>query len=154
MGRYAEGTTVPVERSRMEIERLLTRYKATKFGVWSEPSRALVQFEAQGRTIQIPVTLPKPDDPKRPRDRYGSKTFGAAAERWVEQETRRRWRVLMLTLKAMLESIETGLVTFDQAFLAHMVLPGTARTLGDALIPKLDALYSGTTLPALLAENL
>ena len=32
MRRYAEGTSVPVDRSRAEIERALTRYGATGFG--------------------------------------------------------------------------------------------------------------------------
>lgn len=31
--------------------------------------------------------------------------------------------------------------------------PGTGRTIGDLLAPKIPALYSGKTLPALLSEN-
>ena len=40
---------------------------------------------------------------------------------------------------------------------AHIVVPGTAKTLEQMLTPKLDALYAGTSLPStllmLLAEN-
>jgi len=35
----------------------------------------------------------------------------------------------------MLEAVETGLVTFEQAFLAHIVIPGTAKTLGNVRQP-------------------
>lgn len=53
----------------------------------------------------------------------------------------------------MLEAVESKLLSFDEAFLAHIVVPGTARTLGAAIVPKLDAMYQGMSLPALLAEN-
>ena len=53
----------------------------------------------------------------------------------------------------MLEAVESKLLSFDQAFLSHIVIPGTARTLGETIVPKLDALYQGLSLPALLAEN-
>ena len=33
MSKYASGTDVPAEKSRMEIERTLTRYGADEFGV-------------------------------------------------------------------------------------------------------------------------
>ena len=32
---YAADTTVPVEKSRLEIERILARYGATSFAIWS-----------------------------------------------------------------------------------------------------------------------
>lgn len=71
MGRYAQGTTVSVEKSEIEVRRILARYGATKFGTMVEPER----------------------------------------------------------------------------------VPGTARTLGDELVPRLNALYSGASLRALLAGN-
>ena len=142
---YAQGTSVPIDRSRAEIERIIGRYGATKYGTWSEPTRATVQFVVRsGRQVQIPVPMPTVKDAPR-----GTRE----PEKWVEAEGRRRWRVLVITLKAMLEAVESRLFTFDQVFLSHMVIPGTARTLGDELIPRLPALYSGTSLPRLLDES-
>lgn len=144
MTRYAEDTTVPVERSRAEIDRTLVRYGAKKFGVWSEPGRALIQFELKnGREIQIPLPLPEAG---KARDENG----WAMSERSCEREVRRRWRVLVLTLKALLESVDSKLMTIDQAFLAYVVVPGTARTIGQQIIPKLDELYSGAWRPQFL----
>lgn len=146
MARFAQNTSVPVERSRAEIERTLVKYGATKFGTWSEPGRALIQFELKnGRAIQVPLPLPVAGSPKTAAP-YSAKW----GEKEAEQETRRRWRVLLLTLKALLEGVESRLMTVDQAFLAYVVVPGTAKTIGDQLIPKLDALYAGTWTPRLL----
>jgi hypothetical protein len=43
---YAADTKVPVERSRLEIERTLKRYGADRFAYFSETGRTIVMFEA------------------------------------------------------------------------------------------------------------
>jgi hypothetical protein len=139
LGKYAASTSVPVERSRAEVERVLTKYGATRFGTMSEETKVTVYFEVKGRTVQWSIPLP-------PKSKY-------RYEKDYDQEVRRRWRVLVITIKAMLEAVESKLLTFDEAFLPHIVIPGTGRTLGAAIVPKLDALYSGLSLPALLSEN-
>lgn len=140
MSRYAESTSVPIDRSRSEIERVLERYGCSRFGIMNEvDGSAMLYFERSGRSFQVPLRIP-------PSAKFRS------TEKW-EQERRRRWRVMVLTLKASLEAVSSGLSTFEEVFLAHIVIPGTARTLGQALTPKLDALYAGKSLPALLAEN-
>ena len=138
-GHYAKGTTVPVSQSRAEVERVLTKYGATKFGTMTEPLRVSVFFEVKGRQVQWSIPIPE-----KKKFRY---------ETDYDKEVRRRWRVLVITIKAMLEAVESKLLTFDEAFLAHIVIPGTARTLGESIAPKLDALYEGKSLPALLSEN-
>lgn len=170
MTRYAASTSVPMERSRAEIERILSKYGATRFGTMNEADgSATVYFEFKGRQIQLPVPMPPRTDKRFARDKYGMARVGTQRDRLWEQEQRRRWRVLVITIKAVLEAVETGLVTFEQVFLAHIIvipgtfeeaflahiviIPGTARTVGEAIVPKLDALYSGVSLPALLAEN-
>lgn len=137
LGKYAEGTSVPVERSRAEIERVLMKYGATKFGTMSEETKVTVFFEVKGREVQWMVPLPAKAKYLREQDYDG--------------EVSRRWRVLVITVKAMLEAVESKLLTFDQAFLAHVVVPGTGRTLGDVLVPRLSALGGG--LRALLSDN-
>jgi hypothetical protein len=88
----------------------------------------------------------------RGRSTWGRRVSDSERDRRYEQEYRRRWRVLLITVKAMLEAVDSKVLTFDQAFLAHIVIPGTAKTLGDALVPHLDAIHVGG-LRALLAEN-
>jgi hypothetical protein len=153
---YAEKTSVPVERSRSEIERILTRYGAVRFGSMTEPDKATIYFEVKGRQVQIPIAMPDPGDKRFTHDARSTyrRVSDTKRDQRVEAERRRRWRVLVITVKAMLEAVESKLLTFDQAFLAHIVIPGRAMTLGEAITPKLDALYSGVmSLPALLSEN-
>lgn len=129
---------MPVDRTKGEIERVLVRYGASHFGTMSAPEKATVYFQVKGRQVQWSIPMPK----------------GATWEqRKTEAEIRRRWRVLLITVKAMLEAVDSKLMTFDEAFLPHIVMPGTAQTLGEVLVPRIDALYSGQSLQALLAEN-
>ena len=143
MRRYAAHTTVPVAKSMMEVQRVLTLYGATRFGTMVAPDKATVYCELKGRQVQIDVPLPHTGDSK----------WKYASANKMDQEKRRRWRVLLITVKSMLESVESGLLTFDQAFLSFVVIPGTAQTIGAFLIPKLNALYQGQSLRALLSEN-
>lgn len=151
---YAENTSVPAERSRAEIERTLAKYGATRFGTMTEPDGATIYFEVNGRQIQLKVPMPPRDDKRFMRSHRSSYRSVGNAERdkRYDQEYRRRWRVLLITVKAMLEAVDSKVLTFDQAFLAFVVVPGTAKTIGDALIPRLDAIQAGG-LRALLAEN-
>jgi hypothetical protein len=145
MSRYAEGTAVPVERSEAEIKRVLQRYGAEKIGIMSEPTKATIYFGVKGRDVQMALPLVRKGD--------ASKKGQAWTENAAQAEGRRRWRVLVLTLKAMLEAVESQITTFDAVFLAHIALPGTGRTIGEELVPKLPELYKGASLRALLAEN-
>lgn len=153
LGKYAANTSVPVARSRAELERVLVKYGASKFGTLSEESRAIVFFEVKGRQVQWSIPMPSKTD-KAFTHKGWRKLADSARDKLIEQETRRRWRVGVITVKAMLEAVESKILTFDQAFLPHIVIPGTAKTIGEAMnTPKLDALYSGKWMPALLAEN-
>lgn len=151
---YAAHTAVPVDRSRAEIERTLMKYGATRFGTMMEPTGASIYFEVNGRQIQLRVPMPPRDDKQFARARRSSWRAVATSERdkRYEQEFRRRWRVLLITVKAMLEAVDSKVLTFDQAFLAHVVVPGTAKTVGDYLVPRLDAIQANG-VRALLAEN-
>lgn len=57
MGRYASETTMPVEKSRAEIEETLRRYKASAFNSgWSENS-ATVAFKLNDLFIRFVLPL-------------------------------------------------------------------------------------------------
>ena len=148
---FAENTSVPVERSRAEIERLLTKYGASKFISGWDDQRAVVGFEMRGRAIRMTLPLPKPTDPaftKRARSRWGQSKSEAARRRF-DQELRRRWRALLLVIKAKLEAVQSGIVTFEEEWLAHFVLPG-GRTVADTIIPEIERAYASGQAPRLL----
>jgi hypothetical protein len=150
MPKYAADTTVSSHESRAEIERTLSRYGADAFAYATERTRAQVAFEIGGRRIVLRLALPDRDaDEFRFTPARKLERSPAEAERAYEQAVRQRWRALALVIKAKLEAVEAGITTLDEEFLAHIALPG-AGTVGDWLMPRLDEVYRGNELPALL----
>lgn len=135
---YAQETLVPVEQSRAEIERILTKYGADKFMVGSDKMRAILCFGLNGRMVQFELPLPDRTEkrfwitPKRGWKRSESEAY----KEW-EQACRTRWRALRLCIQAKLEAVQVGITSFESEFLAHFVMPD-GKTLGQHVIPKLD----------------
>jgi hypothetical protein len=128
---YAEKTKVPVDQTRSDIEKTLARYGASRFAFMSESGRAVIMFEAGGRRIRFTLPLPKGDSDKE------------------QQQRRHKWRALLLCIKAKLESVQSKIETFEEAFLAHVVMPD-GRTVGEHSLPMIAKSYeSGKMLPLL-----
>ena len=146
---YAQSTRVAVENSRAEIERLLSRHHCTKFasGVDHEAHVATIQFTAHNRIVKFAITLPDPKDPKyRKIKRSYLERTQPGVEKKVEQETRARWRALLLVIKAKLESIESGIATFEDEFLAHVLLPNQ-ETVAQYIGPMVARMYETGKMP-------
>jgi len=122
---FAERTTTPVAKTRGEIEALVEKYGASKFASGWDGDKAAISFAARGRLLRFTLPLPSAADAlalAKKAQRYGWQTpTDAKVQATREMETRRRWRCLLLVLKAKLEVVETGIETFDQAFLANIV---------------------------------
>jgi hypothetical protein len=148
---FATDTTVPVERSKAEIERLLGRHGATRFMSGWDGDTAALGFVLGTRTIQFLLPLPARSDDQFHRTPTGRRRRNPAdAGRAWEQACRARWRALLLVIKAKLEAVECGISTVEDEFLAWTVLPGDRRTIGDRLRPMIEeSVRSGK--PALLA---
>lgn len=58
--RYAEGTSVPVDRSRTEIERVLVKHGASGMIHGTTNGQALIVFEMRDRRIKFIVPVPQP----------------------------------------------------------------------------------------------
>lgn len=147
MSKYAKGTSVPVARSREEIERLLTKYGADQLSSgWTE-GKAVVMFRAQGRYIKIEMPLPPVGSPNtRSWERQKGVFYSTDA---AAAETRRRWRAMLLYIKAKLESVESEIVSFEQAFMAHVLLPNR-QTVGEFMAPQITQAYAGGDMPKAL----
>lgn len=148
--RYAKGTSVSVEKTRAEIDVLLSRHGAAKRSIGSDDERAeaYVFFVLANRQIRLTVPLPRPQDIPSPR--WSGKTSTAEARRRaLEQATRERWRSVLLLLKAKLEAIALGQTTAEREFLADIYLPD-GRRVGEALGPLLEEAYATGKGPRLL----
>lgn len=133
---YAEHTRVPVERSKSEIEKTLLRYGADDFMYGSSVARGGgIMFKYNERLIKIGVPLPDENE--------------FVSEQKYKQEYRRRWRVLLLALKAKLELVDAGLVSFEDEFLAQTCLPD-GTTIADTIQPQIQQAITEGKSPTLL----
>lgn len=148
MATYAANTEVSPGRSREEIERTLARYGATAFMYGWEDERAVVQFRAANRMIRFQMVMPPLADFERTP---GGKRTRTHEQQVAEQEKamRQRWRVLALAVKAKLESVEAGLESFEEAFMAHILLPD-GRTVSDFMGPQIETAYVDGAMPKML----
>ena len=148
--RYAQDTSVSVEKSRAEIEALLNKYGATSFMSGVNQVEAVIAFEMKDRKIMFRLPLPSKTEkrfthtqgqgkPRHPEDQHKA---------W-EQACRSRWRALALAIKAKLEAVSVGITTFEDEFLAHIVLPG-GMTVGQHIRPRIAQAYESGEVPALL----
>lgn len=148
---YASTTEVSTARTRAEIEDLLLKYGASRFGFMTHPDRGEVAFEFEEPLIRITVPLPHQDDDEFKWTNHSTRRQrdGQARRKAWEQACRSRWRALLLVIKAKLEAIEVGISTFEHEFLAHIVT-GNGRTIGEQIIPQIEnAIASGGGIPLL-----
>lgn len=148
--RYAERTEVSSDKSRAEIERTLTRYGCDGFIYGWDTGRAMIAFRMKGRRVQFELLLPDKSDKEflRTPAKGLPRTPEQALAAW-EQACRQRWRALALYVKATLEAVEAGIVTFDDVFLAWTMLPGGA-SVSAWLQPQIEQAYSTGNMPPLL----
>lgn len=150
--RYAEDTSVSCERSKAEIERLVTKHGAKQFAsAWFDDGASMIGFVIDGRQIRITLELPKREDfNTSPAGR--SRRANVADAAW-EQACRVQWRALALVVKAKLEAVQAGISTIETEFLAFVVIPKTGKTFGEWASPQIEAVYSKSGVPQLLPGN-
>lgn len=138
---YAKDTSVPVERTKQEIEKLVMKYKADTFICGWQGNVASISFRMENRfvkfTLPLPVSIPDKYDPKNYRKIPGN----GINEKQLPQLIRSRWRALLLVLKAKLESVEAGISDFETEFLGN-VMVGNGQTVADLVKPGLEETYA------------
>lgn len=130
--KYAVDTKVPVHQTRNEIEQTLTKFGASSFAFAINETGAMILFEFSGRRIRFNVALPK-----------------GHSEAATAKLQRERWRALFLSIKAKLVSVDTGIETFEEAFLAHVVL-ADGSTVAQQALPAIEQQYKTGKMTPLL----
>jgi hypothetical protein len=118
---YAARTTVPVIQSRRQLEDYLLKQGASGFAsAWDMEGDTIEFLWGKERRYRVRFRLPK-------------------LKARLDQEDRRRWRALLLVVKAKIEAVRTGIAIFEEEFLAHIVDERTNTTIGKVLVPRLQA---------------
>lgn len=151
VSRYAATTEVSSDRSRAEIEKTLTRYGARQFMYGWDEDHAIIGFVIRGRQVRFVLPLPNRDSKEFTRTPTGRARAATQVREAYEQAVRQRWRALALVIKAKLEAVESGIVSFDAEFLAQLVLPN-GQTVGDQVVPAVAGAYETNQMPTLLPD--
>lgn len=149
MTTYAASTSVSADRSRAEIEKTLARYGAARFAYGWEEDFAVIQFVAHERHVRFILPMPDRGAKEFIKTPTGRPRTKAQAEQAYEQAVRAKWRSLALIVKAKLEAVETGLVSFEREFAMWTVLPN-GQTAGDWIEPQIAEAYASGEMPPFL----
>jgi len=119
--RFANRTKVPVRQSVSELEKTIYRYGAKGFIYGKEEEgdkeSAMIQFKMGNKIVRFVLELPA-----------------------SEQERRQRFRALNLVVKAKLEAVESKIASFEEEFMAHILL-SDGRTVGEVVLPEIEEVY-------------
>jgi hypothetical protein len=137
---YAEGTEVSVDRSQTELRTVLRKYGADGLAIAEMSARALVEFMANDRRIRFSINMPTGEERALRVTKGGVTRTSAQLKNAIAAEERRRWRALVFVVKAKLEAVESGIVTFEDEFLAQTVLPDNT-TVGESIQPGIERAY-------------
>jgi hypothetical protein len=112
---------VAVHRSRYELERVLGRYGATDLAFVEVDANASLQFAMNGRYVQLALPLPDPSAARFTHTPSGRHRTIVAQERAYEQALREHWRALLLAVRGKLQSVESGISSFEDEFAGFFV---------------------------------
>jgi hypothetical protein len=151
MARYAEGTDVSISRSVAELEKLVTKYGASGFSYGRDDTEGFAQvvFRIQDRIIRFRIQRPNPNDDDFRLTPTGLRRSLEGASQLAMAEEKRRWRGLVLVIKALLVAVADDVLTLSDAFLPYTMLPA-GNTFGEWAAPQLDTIVATQQMPSLL----
>ena len=104
-------------------------------------------FRAENRIVRFEIALPQWDH--FAVSQKGRERSEVQQRKAVEQAERQRWRALFLVIKAKLESVEQDIASFEEEFLAHIVMPDN-KTVAQHILPNVAAAYESGRMQRLL----
>lgn len=147
---YAENTTVPVEKSIAEIIALVKRAGAVRVAQYDEPDRFTIAFDLNERHVRFRVVFPTIGAVPAVRGDGRRRTTTEIIAK-LDALVRQRARALLLVIKAKLESVESEVETFEEAFLANIMLADGATVYERIAQPIALEYAAGTPRPMLLS---
>lgn len=111
---FAEKTKVPADKSAGEIRKALLTFGGKDFALATHSDKAHIAFTY--KEMRVKIVFSTPTNP--------GESATLAQKKKHEQAINTRWRQLLLCVKAKLESINCGIETFEQAFMAHIETTG------------------------------
>jgi hypothetical protein len=144
---YAQNTTVPVDRSRAEIERLLKSRGVLEMASGFTETEFTIAWQLDG--FRYRITMPLPDRSQFVRTPKGKRRTSDVVESEREKESRRRFRAVLLLMKALFEAVDSGVLTNRQAFNPWLMLPG-GQNVTEWVDDNAENVYRSGVIPPLM----
>lgn len=143
-------TTVPVEKTVLEIERLLMRAGASKIAKEYSGDGTVTAFFFAIPTVHGELTFRMPCAPEKVFPLLkGSKWLGETRRKaLVKQSERVAWRILLTWTAAQIAMIKMEQVTPEQAFFSYAYDPMTRETLFEKLERRNFLLLGASSEPS------
>lgn len=134
-----------------DIRKLLTKFGCARFGTMTdvENGELIVQFSYRSRDITAKASYKGYAVAWLKEHPYGPRTRGTKAAheaKALKQAEISVCSILRDWIKGQVVAIETGILTFEGAFLGQILLPNSSKTV-------LDAVMQSQMLPALVAPK-
>jgi hypothetical protein len=134
MARYAYGTKVSATDSRGEITGILAKHGVSTMAWGTKPTGDFLQFEIGGKLYKFSIDRPSMDDARESFLSAGKTDWGwrhqADQEVALDAEWRRRWRAIVLLIKAKMEFADGGETTVEREFMPYLML-ANGQTMAD-----------------------
>lgn len=140
-------TATSGERALGEIQKLLRGFGCSKFGSMAddEAQEILVQFEYRGRPVTVKASIRGYAAAWLRAHPYGPRTRGTRTEyerKALDIASVAVYSILRDWIKGQITAVETGILTFEGAFLGQIMLPNGRTVLEHAttsnLLPALE----------------
>jgi len=150
MRRFAEDTTVPVQKSRAEIDRLLRDWGVEGIQWQDDFANDRIQlrfvWNVSGMRYLARVGIKLPDRKALEKDALDGRTLRVNENKMrhlLDARGKREHRLLALWLKAALNAVDAGLIKAEELFLPF--LEGKdGITVGEIAVKNLPMLLSGS----------
>lgn len=146
---YAQDTSVPVSKSRLDIEYMLKSIGATEYIQGNSNNIQAIAWTLNGKKYRMIMKIPDMDSPEVRITPSKRRRTDAQAKSYYEQLERSMWRQLYIIIKAKLVAVESGIRTLEQEFREDMLLPN-GQTVGEYIGPQIEQAYLTGNMPPLL----
>jgi hypothetical protein len=125
------------DKAMAEIQRILQRFGCNKFGTMTDwdAGTLIVQFEWHGARVSFPANFKGYATAWLKENPWTSRKASTKAE-WeakaLEIGSIAVYSILRDWIKAQVVAVETGLISFDEVFMAHVLLPNGQRMIEHA----------------------
>lgn len=139
-----------------QIEKVLTKFGCTRLGVMDdyEKGEITLRFEYRGMTISIKASARGYANAWLKENPYSYRTRCTKVEherKALEKGQRAVYSIVRDWIKGQITAVESGILSFENAFLGQIMLPGGGTVFDMAkqeILPQLENAQNQVALPA------